>query len=67
MLVEIATYLIESFGNPTRIDYGTGHELSFCMFLCGLFKVNILKKEDSKATVNKIFARLVYKKNNSLY
>ncbi|XP_050549075.1 serine/threonine-protein phosphatase 2A activator-like isoform X2 [Daktulosphaira vitifoliae] len=59
ILTELATYLIESFGNSTRIDYGTGHELSFCMFLCGLFKVNILKKEDSKATVNIIFARYI--------
>ncbi|XP_050423949.1 serine/threonine-protein phosphatase 2A activator-like isoform X2 [Adelges cooleyi] len=56
-LIELATYFIESFGNPTRIDYGTGHELSFCMFLCGLFKVNVLKQQDSKATVNILFTK----------
>lgn len=37
--VECATYLAESFGNAIRIDYGTGHELAFVMFLCCLYKV----------------------------
>ncbi|KAL5108842.1 Serine/threonine-protein phosphatase 2A activator [Taenia crassiceps] len=35
---EIITYLTESIGNPVRIDYGTGHELSFIAFLLSLFK-----------------------------
>lgn len=56
---ELVTYFVDSFGNPTRIDYGTGHELSFCMFLCGLYKVNVLKQTDSKATVNILFSRLI--------
>ena len=30
---EIQVYLVDSFGNPTRIDYGTGHEMAFVMFL----------------------------------
>ena len=34
MCVELAGYLEESFGNPTRIDYGTGHETTFVIFLC---------------------------------
>lgn len=33
-LIEVSTYFIESFGNATRIEYGTGHELAFIMFLC---------------------------------
>lgn len=57
---ELSTYIVDSFGNPTRIDYGTGHELSFCMFLCGLYKVNILKQSDSKAVVNVLFLRLYF-------
>ena len=28
----LAQYWIESLGNPSRIDYGTGHELSFAIF-----------------------------------
>eukprot|EP00299_Pterocystis_sp_00344_P015529 c7763_g1_i1.p1 GENE.c7763_g1_i1~~c7763_g1_i1.p1 ORF type:complete len:649 (+),score=116.87 c7763_g1_i1:35-1948(+) len=30
---ELAPYLIDSFGNSTRLDYGTGHEATFIMFL----------------------------------
>lgn len=33
---ELYTYLIESFGNKMRIDYGTGHELNFVIFSMGL-------------------------------
>lgn len=33
---ELLTYLAESFGNRTRIDYGTGHELNFLLFTMGL-------------------------------
>ncbi|KAK3850389.1 hypothetical protein Pcinc_042908, partial [Petrolisthes cinctipes] len=54
---EVSVYLVESVGNSTRIDYGTGHELSFIMFLTCLFKIGALTKEDSIATVNKIFQR----------
>jgi len=59
-IIELTAYIVDSFGNPTRIDYGTGHEMSFCMFLCGLYKVDILKQSDSKATVNVLFLRLIY-------
>ena len=30
---ELSTYLADSFGNPTRIDYGTGHEATFVALL----------------------------------
>ena len=30
---ELAVYLLGSFGNKTRIDYGTGHELHFLAFI----------------------------------
>jgi len=54
-IVELKAYLTESFGNSTRIDYGTGHELNFVMFLCGLFKLEVLKESDAPAAVLKIF------------
>lgn len=54
-IVELKTYLTESFGNSTRIDYGTGHELSFVAFLCCLFKLEVLKEADAAAAVLKIF------------
>lgn len=52
---EIVVYFEESFGNSTRIDYGTGHEASFVMFLCCLFKIGLLSEIDSVATVSVFF------------
>lgn len=54
-LIEVTTYFVESFGNPTRIDYGTGHELTFIMFLCALYKIHALKESDNLHTGLKIF------------
>lgn len=55
---EISIYLIEGFGNSTRIDYGTGHEMSFVMFLYCVFRIgfmNINSMDDKVATVTKVF------------
>lgn len=52
---EIKVYLEESFGSYERLDYGTGHELNFVVFLFCLFKLGVFVQEDLKASVNKIF------------
>lgn len=39
---EISIYVTESVGNSTRIDYGSGHEMSFIMFMYCLFRVGAL-------------------------
>ena len=31
---EVSGYLEDSFGNMQRVDYGTGHETTFFVFLC---------------------------------
>ncbi|KAH0563955.1 serine/threonine-protein phosphatase 2A activator-like isoform X2 [Cotesia glomerata] len=54
---ELFQYLLEGFGNPTRIDYGTGHEMAFIMFLCCMFKIGAYKSDDKVAVVNKVFNR----------
>ncbi|XP_015607780.1 serine/threonine-protein phosphatase 2A activator [Cephus cinctus] len=54
---EVVEYLFEGFGNATRIDYGTGHEMAFIMFLCCMFKIGALTADDKIAAVLKIFNR----------
>ncbi|KAF3925433.1 hypothetical protein ABW21_db0201521 [Orbilia brochopaga] len=34
---ELKVYLLGGFGSAQRLDYGTGHELSFFAFLCGIW------------------------------
>ncbi|KAG8775005.1 Serine/threonine-protein phosphatase 2A activator 1 [Ceratobasidium sp. 428] len=38
-------YILTSFGSFVRIDYGTGHELSFLIFLLCLHKIGFLSSE----------------------
>ncbi|KAI1208859.1 Phosphotyrosyl phosphatase activator [Annulohypoxylon truncatum] len=54
---EVETYLNNSFGNRTRIDYGSGHELNFIIWLLCLYQLQIVKKSDFKALVLKVFIR----------
>ncbi|XP_058804717.1 serine/threonine-protein phosphatase 2A activator-like [Phymastichus coffea] len=54
---EIVQYLLESFGNATRIDYGTGHEMAFVMFLCCMFKIGAFEMNDKTAVGLKLFNR----------
>nr|CAI5868107.1 unnamed protein product [Callosobruchus analis] len=54
---EIMIYLIEGFGNSTRIDYGTGHEMSFIMFMCSLFKIGFLHESDFAPVACKFFVK----------
>lgn len=38
---ELLYYLLNSFGSPIRLDYGSGHELSFVAFIGGLIELKI--------------------------
>ncbi|ORX43726.1 Phosphotyrosyl phosphatase activator [Hesseltinella vesiculosa] len=58
-LPELAGYFVESFGNRTRIDYGTGHEANFMAWLLCLDKLGVLTKEDDQAVVLRIFDRYI--------
>ncbi|KAH9489122.1 hypothetical protein Btru_057132 [Bulinus truncatus] len=57
---ELFAYVQDSFGNDTRIDYGTGHELSFVAFLCCLCKIGLASHEDYQALILKLFERYMY-------
>ena len=38
-LLELRAYFLGSFGSPQRLDYGTGHELSFLAFIACIWKL----------------------------
>eukprot|EP00743_Colponemidia_sp_Colp-15_P004771 GILK01005138.1.p1 GENE.GILK01005138.1~~GILK01005138.1.p1 ORF type:complete len:350 (-),score=40.18 GILK01005138.1:144-1091(-) len=52
---ELVPYFVDSFGNSTRIDYGTGHEANFVAFLCCLRKLNLFQTSDYPAIVLHVF------------
>jgi len=54
---ELKEYLIDSFGSYERIDYGTGHELNFYVFLYCMCKIGIYSVDDYKVLINRIFQR----------
>jgi len=55
---EVLPYLLDGFGNSTRIDYGSGHEASFLIFLLCLYELGLLKEGvDDKAIVLRVFHR----------
>ena len=54
---EMREYLLDSFGSYERIDYGTGHELNFFVFLYCMCKTGFYTVEDYEALINKIFQR----------
>jgi len=54
-VVELGPYLVDAFGNSTRLDYGTGHELHFVAWLYCLCALGLLQSEDETALVTKVF------------
>lgn len=56
-VAEVQAYLLQSFGNRSRIDYGSGHELNFMIWLLCLYQLQILKVSDFRALVLRVFVR----------
>ena len=58
---ELCVYLRDAFGNRTRIDYGTGHEMSFIIFLMGIHKLVLVPEAIRVSTDKATLTKEVYK------
>jgi len=55
--IEAGLYFCESFGNSTRIDYGTGHETNFLCFLLVLDEIGYFGGQAQKEIILAVFQR----------
>lgn len=55
----VKPYFTESWGNATRIDYGSGHELNFIMVFYGLFKSGFFTTLDFPFLVLRGFTKYI--------
>ncbi|KAF4581216.1 Serine/threonine-protein phosphatase 2A activator 2 [Ophiocordyceps camponoti-floridani] len=56
-IAEVSAYLAQSFGNHDRIDYGSGHELNFVMWLLCLYQLGLLQPADFRPLILRVFSR----------
>ena len=56
-VLEAGRYFVEMWGNRTRIDYGSGHELNWIAWLLVLRQLGVVKEEDYTALVLKVFTK----------
>nr|CAG8521295.1 8272_t:CDS:2 [Entrophospora candida] len=56
-IIELAPYFVESFGNSTRIDYGSGHELNFVCWLCCLNLLGLFEEKNYTSIITRIFKK----------
>lgn len=54
---EVSTYFLQAFGNRTRIDYGSGHELNFILWLLCFYQIGIIMPGDFRALVLVVFTK----------
>nr|POE48978.1 serine/threonine-protein phosphatase 2a activator 2 [Quercus suber] len=56
-IAELSTYLLNSFGNGTRIDYGSGHELNFILWLLCLRQIAVFNDASFPVLTLRVFPR----------
>ena len=58
--IEIKAYLLGSWGSAQRLDYGTGHELSFLAFLACLWKLDAFEQREEGVEERAIVLHVVH-------
>ncbi|KAF8578827.1 Phosphotyrosyl phosphatase activator [Ramaria rubella] len=56
---EVSAYFTESWGNRTRVDYGSGMELNFLCWLICLERLGVVQESDHTALVIRVFWRYI--------
>ncbi|KAI5820518.1 hypothetical protein BZA77DRAFT_79580 [Pyronema omphalodes] len=56
---EVKRYFCESFGNRTRIDYGSGHELNFLAWILCLRQLGLLPEGTYSAIILRVFNKYI--------
>ncbi|CAG8796103.1 14850_t:CDS:2, partial [Cetraspora pellucida] len=56
-IIELVSYFTEGFGNATRIDYGSGHELNFVAWMCCVHLLGLFQEQDYTALVLRVFTK----------
>ena len=56
-IAELSVYLSNAFGSEERLDYGSGHELNFLIWLLCLYQLNQIQQADFPQLVLHVFPR----------
>lgn len=56
---ELLCYIVESFGSNVRIDYGTGHEMSFMYFCWSLFRLGFCGEDEFEWLTRMVFYKYI--------